>query len=531
MDVKDCEPSKTKVDTPMSNEEDGTTHAMDIPAEERYVIADRPCPPDSVLDPKYLINWYNMSSNTLGEVEARIMLLLSQKEPVFVVCLSYQSFVHEHMLSEIFESIQRIQDKANASGKHRFSPASCMFVPDLHRSWDVFAQFNKWVRQLSINNSIQPLLLHKPLLEKQRSTSVLCVNPSLYVEYLSRSSLGTNLTRDGLRKIINPLVKHITIGMRCTSPLTPKADTASLVPTPPGLTIKYLKSPSLVDHLRELGLFVDQKKGAARSLSRTRPESKRRRTLPPPPPAESRPSKKVNAAKALFPSEASSSGCSSYASCSSVSRRSSHTSEHRRLSEAGAAALAEERRENDLSDCVFYNSLADAGDDESSQQETGQGEKYMRMFTAYGTVLSENHQLKNDLRKLNAQLTDLQKFKKEALQHRDRDLEKQLATYRYYDKCNEREIRILKSDLRDASKRYRELAEQNHELAMDYYQLRDEKDQERKEKEDILESRRHLEEMYDKLLSESKEERGQNERRKKKKGKKSKGQKGDREDN
>ncbi len=526
MASKDRETAKADAAAPMAVDE--SAPAIEIPTEDRYVIADRPCPPESVLDPKYLINWYNMGSNTLGEVEARLMLLLAQKDPVFVVCTAYQTFIHEHMLHEIFESIQRVQDRANASNKHKFSPASCIFVPDHHRSWDLYAQFNKFVRQLAIDNRIQPLLLHKQLLEKQRSTSVLCVNPQYYIEFLSRSSLGTTLTRDGQRKVINPLIKHITIGMKCENPLTAKADPASLVPTPPGLTEKYLRSPSIVEHLRSLGLFVDrqQKKGAARSLSRTRPETKKRRTFPPPPP-EPKPLKhdpmytpvKVPSARTdiPFPSVASSSGCSSRSSRSSNSRRSSDT---RRLSEAGAAAIAEERRENDLADCVFYNAVTDAGAEEPARQVTDQREKYMKMYTAYGTTLSENYKLKMDLRMMNSQLTELQQFKNESLQYRDRDLEKELATYRYYDRCNERHIRILKSDLRDASKKYRELAEQQHELYTDYYQLRDERDQERREKEDAIESKRLLEEMYDKLVAESKEEKGDNERKKKKKGKK-----------
>lgn len=516
MSAKDCEYPGGEA-APMTVEE--STVTMEIPVEDRYVIADRPCPPDCVLDPKYMINWYNMYSNTLGEIEARIMLLLEDKNPVYVVCIAYQTLVHEHLLHEIYESIQRIQVKANASGRHKFSPAGCMFVPDQHRSWDIFAQFNTWVRQLAADNKMQPLMLHKQLLEKQKSTNVLCVNPQLYVEFLSRSSLGSSLTRDGLRKVINPLVKHITIGMKCENPLTPKADPACLVPTPPGLTMKYLKSPSIVEHLRGLGLFVDhqQKKGASRSLSRTRPEArnKRRRLAPP---TTNTPVK----APAVRTDEAHHSAQgSSTASSSGYSSRSSRSSVSRRLSEAGAAAIAEDRKDNDLADCVFYNALNDVGAGESTTEVTDQKEKYMKIWSAYGAILSENHQLKVDLRTLNSQLTELQRFKQEALKAKDKDLEKELATYIYYDKCNERHIRILNQKLRDSSRQYRELSEQNHELLTDYYELRDERDHERREKEDVIESRRHLEDLYDRLVEDTKEQ-DKGERRKKKKSKKGK---------
>ena len=73
---------------------------------EYFVIADIPRPPESVLDPKVGVTWYNMSGCNLGELQTRILLILESKTPVFVVSLAHQALLHEDIGNDVYESIK-----------------------------------------------------------------------------------------------------------------------------------------------------------------------------------------------------------------------------------------------------------------------------------------------------------------------------------------------------------------------------------------------------------------------------------------
>ena len=472
---------------------------------QHYVVADVPRPHTSVLDESYGITWFNLAGTNLAEVETRVSLILDATHPVHVVCMAYQSMIGENVLTDVLDSVKRMQVKAASSGINKFSAASCMFKPDHHKEWDDYAQFNKKIREIAVEFKMQPLLLHKPLLERQRAQTVMCVNPSYYLEFLSGSSLGSTLTRDGWKKIMVPIVKHLTIGMFCKNPLVAKSDISSLSPTPCGLTDKYLRSPSMVEHLRERGLFVARptRKGA-RSLSNPRNKQPKRKKFQhqPAEPRTSRDNPPRNEVKIptitwrTRSTECDKSSCSSSGYSSSKSTRS-----RRSTSESASSVLSATRKENDLEDCVFYNAATDPGAEEVVS-DTDRREKYHQMMTAYGKVVAENYELKLDLRSLNLQLIDLEKFKRRTMDEKDRDKEKELETLRYYDRVNERSIKRLEKKLRDAGR-------EHGELVQDMLEWKNECRDLRKQNDELLDSRKELSEMYDNLLEESRDQREQ----------------------
>ncbi len=471
---------------------------------EHYVVADRPCPPEQVLDKSYGIHWFNVTGLNLSEIETRIALILENKHPVHVVCLAYQAQLQENVADDVFLSIQRMQVKAGESKIHRFSAASCIFIPDYHRDWDTFAQFNKKLRQLAIDTNTQPLLIHKPLLERQREQAVLCVNPTYFLEYLAGSSLGLTITRDGLKKIMVPIVKHLTIGMFCKDPLKYKSDPAALSPTPPGLTNKYLRSPSMVEHLRNRGLYVAvQNKRGARSLSN--PRKKNKRIVAPVPSPEPSTACRREVTKIRW-STRTGSVSSGYNSGPSRSSRSSRRS----TSEADVAAVAADRRESDLEDTVFANAATEHDAIQQVCHIRDKEERYRQMMTAYGAAVTENYALKTDVKQLNKEITELERFKRKTLDGKDRKLEKELELMKYHDKLSDRSIQRLNKKLRDAGREYGELSE-------DLREWRDTCQDLRKERDEVLDSRKELQEMYDQLLDENKALRDDKKERRKRK--------------
>ena len=502
---------------------------LDAALPEYFIIADTPTPSDTVLDPKIGCQWYNMMGSTLQEVEARIQLLMVSKTPVHVVSVAHQGLLEENTVEEVFESIVALHEKAIASKMHRFTVGSCIFVPDLYQKWDSYALLNQRLRQLAIDSHQQPLFLHKPLLERIKDRSVLCVNPSYFVEFLAQSSLGRTLTRDGQKKIMNPVVKHLTIGMLAKDPLVAKNDPSALAPTPIGLTPKFLRSPSMREHMRQRGMFVaTAKKDGARSLSRARSSDPKRRkpALPTPPPlpppyksevkipkgyripnrrlsplrgrssnssVEDTPRQSTSKAPSS-PKQSTSSGFSS--SSARMSRPSSSGSSvgYRSRSENEAADLTADRQENDLSDLVFMNSLTDPDlQDDPVVLMGDQRERYNQMFNAYSQLITQNYALRMDVKALNIQLTDLQRFKLTTLNKKCPSMEKQLETANYYVSRAEHRVRMLKNQLATEKS-------EGDRILGDFYSMRDQRDELRKERDLLREEKDELARMYDQLV-------------------------------
>ena len=507
---------------------------------ELYVIADTPTPPDAVLDPKHGCQWQNMMGSTLPEVEARIDLLLSSKTPVRVVSIAHQALLEEHTLDEVFQSILALHEKAIESQIHKFSVASCIFVPDQYRLWNDYALLNQRLRTLAIESKQQPLFIHKPLLEKIKDRPVMCINPVYFVEFLAGSSFGRTLSRDGQRKIIGPIIKHLTIGMLAENPLVAKNDPSALAPTPIGMTPRYLRSPSMREHMKERGMFfVNPKKDGARSLSRPRvSEPKRRRgALPQPPPeplpyrsevkipmariprrsASSRSSSSSAAAEpkpstsseVSSPRQSTSSGFSSGSARASRMSSSSSTFSTRSRSENEVKEIIADRQANDLDELVFLNSLTDPElPDDPAVLIGDQREKYHQMLSSYSKLVTQNYALRLDVKALNIQLTDLQRFRLSTINKRCPTIEKQLETERYLVSRAEHRIRMLKSELSTEKS-------ECDRILQDFYSMRQERDDLRKERDMLREAKQDLATMYDQLLEEDGAKKS-----KKKKGKK-----------
>ena len=502
---------------------------------ELYVVADMPRPAESVLEEKHGITWYNLGGCTLAELETRISLLLDSTTPVHVVSVAHQQHLVDNLSEEVFQTVINMHEKAVKSQIHKFSCGSCVFTPDLYAHWQEFALFNKKLRQLAIDSSTQPLYCHKPLLERQRNHTVMCVNPTLYVEFLAGSSMGLTLTRDGQKKFVSPIVKHLMIGMKCTNPLVARNDPASLTPTPPGCTVKFLRSQSVVEYMRNCGLFVatNPKKGA-RSLSRPRvSEPKRRRHLPEPParrpPAvlppgmipvrvssssgsssgvssgEPRASGSSRSSRSSAESMPSGSGRYSRASGSSLSSAGARSS-----SESSTAAIAAERRANDLMDTVFLNALNDPSSEDNPASMSGdQTERFHAMWNAYGRLATQNFAQKNEIRELNLQLIELQRFKLKTLNQKPVKLEKELDSYKYHLSRTEHEVRMVRKQLAT------EKSECNR-IIQDYYDMRQARDDLKKELDELRDSRAELARLYDNLVEDTNEKSTE---KKKKKGK------------
>ena len=503
---------------------------------ELYIVADTPTPPDTVLDPKHGCMWQNMMGSTLPEVEARIDLLLSSKTPVRVVSIAHQGLLEENTMEEVFQSILSLHEKAINSQMHKFSVASCIFVPDQYRLWNDYALLNQRLRTLAIESKQQPLFIHKPLLEKTKDRPVLCVNPVYFIEFLAGSSFGRTLTRDGQKKIMSPIIKHLTIGMLADDPLVAKNDPSALAPTPIGMTSKFLRSPSMLDHMKERGMFfLTPKKDGARSLSRSRAsEPKRRRgTLPQPPPeplpyhsevkvpmgriprrpvsTRSSSSSYASAAEPTpstssedsAPRQSTSSGVSSGSSrASRLSSSGSNASSHRSHSVNKVKDVIADRQANDLSDLVFLNSLTDQElPDDPAVLIGDQREKYHQMLSSYSKLVTQNYALRNDVKALNIQLTELQRFRLSTINKRCPNIEKQLETERYLVSRAEYNIRRLKNELAT------EKSECDRILA-DFYRVRDEKEEIRKERDMLREAKNDLSIMYDQLLEENGAKKG-----------------------
>ena len=503
---------------------------------ELFVVADFPRPAESVLEEKHGITWYNLAGCTLAELETRISLILESKTPVHVVSVAHQQHIPENLQDDVFQTVVNMHEKARRSGMHKFTCGSCVFTPDLYASWQDFALFNKRLRELAIESGTQPLYCHKPLLERQKNQGVLCVNATLYVEFLAGSSMGLSLTRDGMKKFINPIVKHLLIGMRCTNPLVARNDPSSLTPTPPGCTAKFLKSPSVVEYMKNCGLFVasNQKKGA-RSLSRPRmSEAKRRCPFPvPPETAEPRSSAAFPPGRGHLPARVSRASSSSSGVFSDDHRPSgsgrasgssdgprpsgsgrssrvsgSSTSSARSSSESGAAVLAAERRSNDLLDTVFLNAVS-GPDDVTSPVDFGgdQRERFHQMWNAYGRLSTENFEMRQDIKDLNLQLIDLQRFKLNTLNKKPANVEKVLDTYKYQLTRSEHHIRMLKKQLSTEKS-------ECDRIIQDFYRMRQERDDARKELEELRDSRSELAKLYDNLLEDVNEKSVEKKKRK-----------------
>ncbi len=495
---------------------------------ELYVIADTPTPPETVLDPKLGILWYNMLGSTLAEVEARIELLMASKTSVHIVSIIHQGLLEENTVDDVYQSIVTCHEKAIATEIHRFTVGSCIFIPDFYMRWNEYAILNQRLRQLAINSHQQPLYCHKPLLERIKDRSVLCVNPSYYVEFLAQSSLGRTLTRDGWKKVVNPIVKHLTIGMLTKDPLIAKNDPAALAPTPLGMTPKFLRSPSIVEHMKQRGLFVmTHKKEGARSLSRTRAtDPKRRRpALPPPPqppphrltaqvpkgyriPRRQLPTRSSSASSSedaprqstsstpSSPKQSTSSGISSDSARAGRPSSSGSNTSHRSRSENETLDIAADRQANDLNDLVFMNSLTDpAMPDDPVTLIGDQRERYNQMFNSYSQLVTTNYALRMDVRALNIQLTELQRFKLATLNKKSPSMEKQLETANYYISRAEHRVSMLKKELS------MEKSECNRILD-EFYQMRSERDELKKDRDRLRDEKEELATMYDQLLQE-----------------------------
>ena len=238
---------------------------------EYTIISWIPIPKPFLTVDGHEINLILMQQPTLEAIEEEVKRLMERDTKQFITNMAYQDALTNYLVecdkTDVLDSIRRMMELAESSGKHRYSVADMIFIPDLQSSWPEYATINRDIRKLCIEFNVQPLLVNKPLLKKQSGLDVLVIEARYWDEFVTGVSLGTNLNNFGLKKLANVLVKHTMIGLNNRDVLVSKQGQALLTPSPIGLTQEYLDSPVMRNHLISRGLFCRK---SSRSLSRGR---------------------------------------------------------------------------------------------------------------------------------------------------------------------------------------------------------------------------------------------------------------------
>ncbi len=238
---------------------------------EYTIISWIPIPKSFLTVDGHEINLILMQQPTLQAIEEEVIRLMERDKRQFITNMAYQDALMSNYLecdkNEVLNSIRKMMELAESSGKHRYSVADMIFIPDQQSSWPEYATINRDIRKLCIEFNVQPLMVNKPLLKRQSGLDVLVIEARFWDEFVTGISLGTNLNNFGLKKLANVLVKHTMIGLNNREVLVSKQGQALLTPSPVGLTQEYLDSPVMRNHLISRGLFCRK---SSRSLSRGR---------------------------------------------------------------------------------------------------------------------------------------------------------------------------------------------------------------------------------------------------------------------
>ena len=161
-------------------------------------------------------------------------------------------------------------------------------------------------------------------------------------------------------------------------------------------------------------------------------------------------------------------------------------------------------------DTVFLNALNDPSSEDNPASMSGdQTERFHAMWNAYGRLATQNFAQKNEIRELNLQLIELQRFKPKTLNQKPVKLEKELDSYKYHLSRTEHEVRMVRKQLAT------EKSECNR-IIQDYYDMRQARDDLKKELDELRDSRAELARLYDNLVEDTNEKSTE---KKKKKGK------------
>jgi hypothetical protein len=213
-------------------------------------------PKDFLSDiPKECQFQYKVMKGTLEQIVEEIKVDIRDIKPKNLILHCFGKTLHQRTNQSVIDYVYELVDMVDNEGIHNIAPSTNHFIPNKPRTWTHVANFNCQMRMVNIDRGQPPLTLHKCLMDREHGDhgQLLC-NGKMWVEYCQGEGLGDNLSRTGLGKYKQFILKAFKYQFQQQhEPSSRNIGTPK--PPPLAVTPGYEDNPQMRKFMEEKGIL------------------------------------------------------------------------------------------------------------------------------------------------------------------------------------------------------------------------------------------------------------------------------------
>lgn len=251
--TKDIESPKTNITTPKTSAKYTDKFKIDR-SKSNIIYTDIPMPEDLLTGfPPQVV--YKVMKGTLEEIVDEIKADINDIKPKLMIVNCFGKTLYNRTNQSVIDYVYELIEMVDKEKIHKIAPSTNHFIPNRPKTWIHTANFNCEMRIACIDRDQPPLTLHKFLMNREFfDHGPLLINGRMWQEYCDQTGLGETLSREGLKKYRNSIIKAFEHQFSSQHhPSTRNIGT----PRPPPLaaTPGYEDCPAMINILKEKGLL------------------------------------------------------------------------------------------------------------------------------------------------------------------------------------------------------------------------------------------------------------------------------------
>ena len=219
------------------------------------VLSDKDIGKDRIVKDGLIMRWVCVKTDGgMVSIMEKVTKFLMDANPKKLVLDCWNQFITRESTGKIMKYMTAVRNVVKDYPMHKVVFPSFLFSPELQPWWPELASLNIVTRNLNVSLDMTPLQLHKCLLKGSKGHKQLTVRGDDWKEHQDQSGLGKNLSEQGIKRIIDWLMRHVKKGMHgpvdAKTSLLVNEDTPAPLYCSPGF-----KSYTMVQFLKLQGTY------------------------------------------------------------------------------------------------------------------------------------------------------------------------------------------------------------------------------------------------------------------------------------
>lgn len=162
------------------------------------------------------MDWISVSGGKARDLAGEIVYFLQTyqgKQPLRISAVIWQNSVENESLDNLKNIVWDIQEELDQHPEHKVAFPTLHFIPQQESSWEKIGKLNDFLREVNINNGLNPYNMHKSTMRMKKGEG-LRVQQSAFEEFKAGTGKGYHIAESRYPAYVRVIKKYHQTGFR-----------------------------------------------------------------------------------------------------------------------------------------------------------------------------------------------------------------------------------------------------------------------------------------------------------------------------